>query len=245
MREFFAYGERVDGYDERVVNEREARAGAGILFTLGLLSLTNATMLGHLIVTQAFITFFTLDFMMRVINPSYSPSLLLGRFFVRNQIPEYVGAAQKRFAWSLGLLLALPMFYMLVIDFVPNPIKVLICTICLALLLFESAFSICFGCMIYNLINKERSKNCPGGVCEVRVKDDIQKFNLAQKIIATATVLLLLYGIYAYITKVPSKTFFSKKVSKALMSEAELEALKQKKFDAMADKFFADDDDDE
>jgi len=243
MREFFSYGEKVEGYDVRVVNEREARAGAGILFTIGILSLMNAVMLGHLIVTQTFITFFTFDFLIRVINPSYAPSLLLGRFFVRNQIPEYVGASQKRFAWSIGLLLAVPMFYMLVIDFVPNPIKVLICVTCLSLLLFESAFSICFGCMIYNLLNKEKSKNCPGGVCEIRAKDDIQKFNPIQKIIVITISILFAYGIYAYITKVPSKTFFSTKISKIFMSKAELQALEDKEFEAQAKDFFADDDD--
>jgi len=244
MKDFFSYGEKVEGYEVRVLNEREARAGAGILFTLGMISLMNASMLGHLIVTQTFISFFTFDFIMRVINPSYAPSLLLGRFFVRNQIPEYVGASQKRFAWALGLLLALPMFYMLVIHFVPNPIKVLICVICLALLLFESAFSICFGCMIYNLINKESATHCPGGVCEIRKKDKIQTFNPTQKIIAISTVFLLFYGIYAYITKVPNKTFFSKKMSQMRMSKAELQAIKQKKLDAEVEKFFADDEED-
>jgi hypothetical protein len=88
-----------------------------------------------------FISFFTLDFLMRVVQPRYSPSLLLGRFFVQNQRPEYVGATQKRFAWGIGLLLAIPMFYLLVIDFQPNPIKVLVCVICLLLLFLESAFS--------------------------------------------------------------------------------------------------------
>jgi len=112
-------------------------------------------MLGHVVVTKFFISFFTIDFIMRVINPSYSPSMLVGRVFVQNQIPEYVGAAQKRFAWGLGLMLAFPMFYMLVIDPQPNPIKVLICIICLLLLLFEAAFSICLGCKIYNLLKQE------------------------------------------------------------------------------------------
>lgn len=81
---FFQYGERVDGYDVSVLNEREARAGAGILFAIGLLSLVNAVALGHLIVTKVFISFFTFDFFMRVLQPRYSPSLLLGRFFVQN-----------------------------------------------------------------------------------------------------------------------------------------------------------------
>ena len=88
MLEFFKYGEKVEGYDVRVINEREARAAAGILFAFGLLSLTNAVMLQHGVVTRFFIGFFTFDFLMRVINPSYSPSMMLGRFFVQNQTPE-------------------------------------------------------------------------------------------------------------------------------------------------------------
>ena len=32
LKDFFAYGERVPGYEVRVLNEREARAAAAILF---------------------------------------------------------------------------------------------------------------------------------------------------------------------------------------------------------------------
>ena len=39
MSSFFQYGEQVEGYDVFVLNEREARAAAGILFLIGLLSL--------------------------------------------------------------------------------------------------------------------------------------------------------------------------------------------------------------
>ncbi|MCX6076682.1 MAG: DUF4395 domain-containing protein [Campylobacterales bacterium] len=236
MNNFFKYGEEVEGYDVRVVNEREARAGAGLLFAFGLLSLTNSVMLHNVIFTKYFITFFTFDFLIRVINPSYSPSLLIGRFFVRNQLPEYVGAAQKRFAWLIGLVLALPMFYLLVIDFAPNPIKVMICIICLVLLFSESAFSICFGCMIYNFINKKKSKNCPGGACEIRHIDKIQTFNLAQKIIVILFTLLITYGMYAYMTKVENKTLLMKKVTLMMMSEVELKALKEKQMQEEFDK---------
>ena len=155
MSKFFQYGEKVEGYDVFVLNEREARAGAGMLFLIGLLSLVNAVALGHVIVTKVFISFFTLDFMIRVLQPRYAPSLLLGRFFVQNQRPEYVAATQKRFAWGIGLLLALPMFYLLVIDFQPNPIKVLVCILCLLLLFLESAFSICLGCKLFGLFKKD------------------------------------------------------------------------------------------
>ena len=235
MSNFFQYGEKVEGYEVFVLNEREARAGAGILFVIGLLSLVNAVALGHIIVTKVFISFFTFDFMMRVLQPRYSPSLLLGRFFVQNQRPEYVGATQKRFAWGIGLLLAIPMFYLLVIDFQPNPIKVLVCVLCLVLLFLESAFSICVGCKLFGLFKKDPVTYCPGGVCEVRTKEPIQTFDLAQKIITFTVMFALIFGTYSYITKVESKTFLSKKIKIMMMSDAELEAyeeeIRQREFD--------------
>ena len=245
MNEFFKYGEKVDSYNIRVINEREARAAAGILFAIGFLSLTNATMLGHVIVTKFFISFFTFDFLMRVINPSYSPSMLLGRVFVQNQVPEYVGAAQKRFAWGIGLALAVPMFYLLVINPQPNPIKVLICIICLLLLIAESAFSICLGCKIYNLVMSSHASHCPGGVCEITKKDKIQTFNPAQKFIVLLATILFSYGTYAYFTKIESKTFLSKKLKSMMLSDAEKQAIRDAKFEAEAAEFFADDEDDE
>ncbi|RUM68645.1 MAG: DUF4395 domain-containing protein [Sulfurovum sp.] len=229
MKKFFTYGETVEGYDVPVLNEREARAGAGILFTIGLLSLMNAVMLGHGIVTRYFISFFTLDFLIRVINPAYSPSLLLGRVFVQNQKPEYVGAAQKRFAWGLGLLLALPMFYLLVIHWQPNPIKVFVCILCLILLIMESAFSICLGCKIYNLIMPQKATHCPGGVCEIQTKDPIQTFNKTQKIIVFTVLIVFGYGLYMYATKIENKTMFTKKISVMLMSAEELKAIEEAK----------------
>ena len=242
LKEFFAYGEKVPGYDVRVINEREARAAAGILFAFGLLSLTNAVMLQHGVVTKFFISFFTFDFLIRVINPSYSPSMMLGRFFVQNQTPEYVGAAQKRFAWSLGLLLALPMFYYLVINWQPNPIKVAICVLCLLLLIFESAFSICLGCKIYNLVMPQKATHCPGGVCEIKKKEKIQTFNLVQKIIFLATVVLISFGAYNYFYKLENKTHIGKLMSEKMMSEEERKAKEEAQYLKEEAEFMNDDD---
>ena len=154
MKASYTYGETVAGYEIPVLNEREARAAAAILFVGAFIGLTNGVMLGTAVFSEYFVSFFAIDFTIRVIQPRYAPSLLLGRFFVRNQKPEYVGAAQKRFAWMLGLILAYPMFYYLVIDFQPNPIKVLVCLICMFLLFFEAAFSICLGCKIFSWIKR-------------------------------------------------------------------------------------------
>jgi len=242
MSEFFKYGEKVDGYDIRVINEREARAAAGILFVIGLLSLLNTAMLGHSIVTKYFISFFTFDFIMRVINPSYSPSMLLGRVFIQNQIPEYVGASQKRFAWSIGLMLALPMFYLLVINWQPTPIKVFICILCLILLIAESAFSICLGCKIYNLIMKKSATYCPGGVCEIREKDKIQKFSFIQKIIVGSTLIIFFIGLFFYITKLENKSLIGQQVTIMMMSDEKRKMIQDAKFQNEMDAFDKDDD---
>lgn len=239
LKHFFQYGEKVEGYEVLVLNEREARAAAGILFVGAFLALMNGVMLGTAVLSQYFISFFTLDFLVRVIQPRYAPSLLLGRVFIQNQRPEYVGATQKRFAWSIGLMLALPMFYYLVVDFQPHPIKVFVCTICLALLLFESAFSICLGCKIYGLFKKDPVTHCPGGICEIREKDPIQRFTPTQKIIVTLTMIVALYGTYAYFTKLETRTPFVKRIKEMLMSK---EALKEEAYQKALKEFDRDDD---
>lgn len=233
------YGEKVPGYDVRVLNEREARAAAAILFVGAFLGLTNGVMLGTAKFSQYFVTFFAIDFTLRIIQPRYAPSLLLGRFFVQNQTPEYVGATQKRFAWALGFILAWPMFYYLVIHFEPNPLKVLVCLICMALLFFESAFSICLGCKIFNLIKKEKATHCPGDVCEMKIKEPIQRFNPLQKLILVATVVAMLYGIYGYMVKLPDRTPFVKKMKELFMSQ---EALDKAEYDKAMEEFDNDDD---
>ena len=236
LNDFFAYGEKVAGYDVRVLNEREARAAAAILFVGAFLGLVNGVMLGTAVFSEYFVTFFAIDFTIRIIQPRYSPSLLLGRFFVQNQTPEYVGATQKRFAWAIGMVIAWPMFYYLVIDFQPNPIKVLVCLICMALLFFEAAFSVCLGCKIFNLIKKEKATHCPGGVCEMRIKEPIQKFSPIQAGIVILTTIIMFYGIYAYFTKLPDRTALTKKIKVLMMSDAQLKRIEDAKADAEFNK---------
>jgi hypothetical protein len=115
-----------------------------------------------------FVVAFLIDFTIRIfINPLLAPSLIVGKWMVRNQQPEYVGAPQKRFAWAIGFVLALAMLYLVVLNNVIGPINLVVCAICLALLFFETAFGICIGCKLYNLFNKKNAQLCPGGVCEV------------------------------------------------------------------------------
>ena len=153
MGRMFGFGEQVEGFAIPVLNEREVRAGAGILFLFAMVSFMNAWMLGDFQQTRIFVIAFLIDFTIRLfVSPRYAPSLVLGRFAVRNQLPEYVGAPQKRFAWAIGFALALAMLFLIVINNLIGPINLLVCAACLTLMFFESAFGICLGCKVYNAL---------------------------------------------------------------------------------------------
>ncbi|HVR59960.1 MAG TPA: DUF4395 domain-containing protein [Pseudolabrys sp.] len=184
MSKVFQFGEQLPEYAVPVLNEREARAGAGILFFIATIAFMNAWLTGDFSPTKIIVIGFFIDFFIRVlVNPKFAPSLVLGRFAVRNQKPEYVGAPQKRFAWAIGLVLATTMLYLVVFQNVRGPINLLVCAICLLLLFFETAFGICIGCAIYNLFNREKAQLCPGEVCEVHVRQEIQRVGLAQIVV--------------------------------------------------------------
>ena len=223
------YGEKVPGYDTTVINEREARAAAGLLFMLGMIVIFVGIGYNHIIVARVYLAFLFLDFFARVISPKYSPSLLLAKFIVRNQKPDYTGGMQKRFAWMLGWFISFPMMYWFVLHWDITFYKVLICVLCLSLMFLESAFSICVGCMIYKAIKREDPQYCPGGVCEIKQKDPIQRFNPMQTIIAILTFIGLLAGIYLFLAKTESKTFFGEFLHELVLTKAQLQQEEEKK----------------
>ena len=192
MTNIFNFGEYHRDYPIPVINEREARAGAGILFVIALIAFMNAWLNGNFAPTKLVVAGFFADFFIRVlISPRFSPSLILGRLAVRNQIPEYVGAPQKRFAWTIGLALAAVMLYLVVFKNVRGPANMLVCMLCLILLFFETAFGICIGCKLYSLINREKAQLCPGGVCEVKDRQPIQFVSAAQYAALAAFLIML------------------------------------------------------
>lgn len=190
MNNIFEFGEKVEGYEVRVLNERAVRASAGILFFLAIIAFMNAFLQGNFQPTRVFVVAFLIDFTIRIfINPRYAPSLIVGQWFVRKQQPEYVGAPQKRFAWAIGFVLALAMLYLMVLNNVIGPINMLVCSACLILMFFESAFGICIGCKIYNFFNRKKAQLCPGGVCETA--SPVSKVSLPQLIVLLLFVLAL------------------------------------------------------
>lgn len=200
MKNIFYFWEKIKGFDVRVLNEREVKASAGILFFFAMIAFMNAWLTGNFYITKIFVIAFLIDFFIRIfINPKYSPSLLLGRIFVRNQQPEYVGAPQKRFAWAIGFALAITMFFLAIINNVIGPINLLVCLTCLTLLFFETAFGICLGCKVYNLFNSKKAKLCPGGTCEVSKKEEIQKINFTQIVIVLLFIVWIIFLVKANI----------------------------------------------
>lgn len=190
----FTFGELHPDYDIPVFNEREVRAASGIVFFFAFLAFMNGWLVGDNEPTKLMITAFFIDFVIRLfINPKYAPSMIAGRWLVNNQIPEYTGAAPKRWAWSIGLILASVMFYLVVLNDVRGPVNILTCSLCLGLLFFESAFGICAGCHLYNLFHKDKAKYCPGGVCETdKTRHEIQQIKLLQMAI------VLIFGIFLF-----------------------------------------------
>ena len=194
MVSFLQFGEDNPDYSVRVLNEREARGAAGIMFLFAMIAFMTAWFKGDFTPTKLTIVAFFIDFFIRVlINPRFSPTLTMARWMVNNQTAEYVGAPQKRFAWSIGLVLATFMMFLVVINDVRGPINMITCLVCLILLFFESAFGICVGCRMYNLFNKEKAQLCPGNVCEIKDRESIQIVTLAQALIAMGYVALLLF----------------------------------------------------
>ena len=192
MSKTIAFGEDVEGYNIPVLNEREIRAAAGIFFVIMLISLMLILADQNFVPIKYVIVVFLSDLLIRVfVNPKYSPSLIIGRLIVRNQVPEYVGAEQKKFAWYIGIGLSATMFVLLDIVNAFSPITGIGCLICLIFLFFESAFGICLGCKVYSLVYKEKAQYCPGEVCDVHSKQDIQKTSGVQ--------LLVLLGLVVFI----------------------------------------------
>jgi Domain of unknown function (DUF4395) len=199
MNNSIQFGENVDGYHIPVLNEREIRASAGILFLATFTSLMWIVFKQNFVPIKYVITLFLTDFIIRVfVNPKYAPTLIIGRLIVRNQVPEYVGARQKKFAWIIGVILSATMFIFLVVVNAYSPITGIICLVCLIFLFFESAFGICLGCKFYPMFFKGKAQYCPGEVCDTKSKQEIQKTSGTQLLIVLAFIAFIFLTAYFF-----------------------------------------------
>ena len=189
LKQIFSFGEQVEGYPVRVINEREARAAAGLMFLLGFYSLMKGYLTADFSVERLMIIAFVIELGIRVlINPKYAPFMVVARLIVRNQKVDYVGAPQKRVAWSLGLALGLFMYWLVMKEANMGMLNFAGCVVCVVLLYFEAAFGICLGCSLYNVFSRKKAQLCPGGVCEIKKVENIQKVNPIQWVSVIAFV---------------------------------------------------------
>ena len=192
MKQYKYFGEIVNGYSIPVLNNREIRATAGIMFLLAFISLILILSVGNFVPVKYVLSVFVIEFSIRIfIAPKFAPLLIIGGFIVGNQNPEYVGAAQKKFAWYIGFVISTVMFFLLVVANAYSPITGFACLICLILMFFESAFGICLGCKLYGILKKDKAQYCPGEICDVKQKQGIQKISISQK--------LVLIGLLAFL----------------------------------------------
>ncbi|MBK7104949.1 MAG: DUF4395 domain-containing protein [Ignavibacteriae bacterium] len=199
MSKIIQFGEDVKGYNIRVLNEREIRAAAGMLFVLMFIAILKVIFTADFTLLKYAIVIFLTDMLIRVfINPKYSPTLIIARWVVNNQTPEYVGAVQKKFAWYIGIALGIIMLALQVIVNSYSPITGMICLICLIFLFFESAFGICLGCKVYPIFFKDKVQYCPGEVCEIKDRHEIQKTNFVHFAILLGFVAFIIITVFLF-----------------------------------------------
>ena len=179
----FSFGEYIEGKPYKVLNERRMRASAGIMFLCGLYATINGFVLHNYKPIPYVMGGLVINFLIGLfINPKFSPTVLLAWIFVRKQTPIPIGAVQKKFAWSIGLMLSSTIFvYSILLQSDKSyfhPVCPL-CILCLFMLYLETAFAICVGCKVYELfirlkiLPKPKVKpNCMGSSC-----DNFKKIN--------------------------------------------------------------------
>jgi hypothetical protein len=134
------------------VNENEVRAAAGLTMVIGAVAFSYAYFAKQYVPLQVAASLFFAEFLIRLTaGLRYSPVGFLALSMTRSREPEWVSAKPKRFAWTLGLAMALAMT-VITNSGIRGPLPRTMCLICLTLMWMESALGLCLGCKIYGLL---------------------------------------------------------------------------------------------
>jgi hypothetical protein len=186
------------------VNEYQVRIAAGITLALGLYSFISIAFFAAYTAPLLFMSLLWVDFAIRVFaGPQHSPILALAAPLARRFFPTayWVGSVQKRFAWSLGLvLITIALGCVLVTSgtlasfgigtalyafiqtlphgpymAVPFTLPMLVCVICIIFMALESLAGYCVGCHMYKfLTRKGLMRTIPHQTCTNGICQDIQ-----------------------------------------------------------------------
>ena len=76
------FGEKIEGYEVNVLNEREIRGGTAILFLFAIIGFFFSVFKGDYTITKLFVGLFLIDFVIRLhFSPKYSPVLISSSTF--------------------------------------------------------------------------------------------------------------------------------------------------------------------
>jgi hypothetical protein len=174
----------VDGKElhAAAVDEHQARVAAGITMALGAIAFVYANFDKLFWPIRTVSAFLFIDFLIRVTaSLERSPSGLVAGWMTRRQAPQWVSAKPKRFAWTLGLALALVMTG-ITNSGIHGPLPRTICLTCLTLMWMEAVLGLCLGCEIYRLMVRrgwrtpdDAFESCPDGACDL---DDLERSSL-------------------------------------------------------------------
>ncbi len=156
-----------------VVDENAVRAAAGVTMVIGAVAFSYAYFAKQYVPLQVASSLFFAEFLIRVtVGLRYSPVGAIARGMTLGQSPVWVSARPKRFAWTLGLGMALAMTVITnsgIRGYLPRTI----CLICLTLMWMESALGLCLGCKIHSLLVRHgwmtadaKIALCADGACD-------------------------------------------------------------------------------
>ena len=154
---------------------RSSRVAAGITMALGATAFVYANFDKVFWPIRTVSAFFFVDFLIRVtVSLERSPTGLVAGWLTRRQAPQWVSAKPKRFAWALGLTMALAMA-VITNSGIHGPLPRTICLICLTLMWMEAVLGLCLGCELYGLMVRRGWRKpddaveiCLNGACDLR-----------------------------------------------------------------------------
>jgi hypothetical protein len=157
-------------------DERQARAAAGITLVIGAVAFSYAYFDKRYAPLQAVTAFFLVEFLLRVtLGLRWSPVGALAGAMTSRGDPEWVAARPKRFAWTLGLVMAAAMTA-ITNSGVRGLLPRTICLVCLALMWLEAVLGLCVGCKLAVLLARRGwlggdLDGCATGSCDVRLEE--------------------------------------------------------------------------
>ncbi len=154
-----------------IVNENEVRAAAGLTMVIGAVAFSFAYFDKQYVLLQAAASLFFVDFLLRVtLGLRFSPVGVVARAITSWRPPDLVTSRPKRFAWTLGMGMALAMTVITNVG-IRGWLPRSICLVCLTFMWLESALGFCVGCQLHGLLAR-RGWTTPGfelcidGSCE-------------------------------------------------------------------------------